>query len=213
MGLTERTNRIYLSIGFGKLRMKCSPDNPKAIKRETDKGTTYAIEYTSISGTLDAIIFRDDPNYGRSWLLQITDKEQYQVQVSEESRYASDLLERIPNLVIGEIYKFTPYDFEDVLNKKRRVGLSIKTLSDEKVENYYKIYNEDKKEWIYKHGYPTYDGDWKDKDEMKIYFMRVLKFLRTEARCLADKPTTKQVKDDLPDEPANPENIVDDLPF
>jgi len=100
----ESSNREWHSVGFGKIRRKARADDPKAVERILNNGEkTYAIEYNCIGGILDGIRFKDDERYGKSWTLFVNDgDEQYAIQVSENTRYASDLMKRIPNLVRGE---------------------------------------------------------------------------------------------------------------
>ena len=105
----------------------------------------------------------------------------YAIQISENTRYASDLLKRIPNLRRGEYYKFTPYDFDK--NGKRKQGFSIKTIDDNPVDSFYGKFTQTEDGWRVDlmNGLPAYDGDPKDRDELKIYFMRVTKILRDKA--------------------------------
>ncbi len=185
MGLNKGRDRTFLNISFGRIRQRCKPDHPEAIGRELQSGEkTYAVEYTSVSGILEDIRFRDDPRYGKSWNLYITDgDEKFAIQVKEDTAFGSALLERIPNLVRNQFYLFAPYDFETQKGKRKR-GLSIKDKSGEKISSYYKKFTErEDGGWDVEnlYGYPSYDGDRKDKDELKIYFTRLLKFLRAEA--------------------------------
>ena len=208
--LGEKSDRMYLSISYGQIRKRCNPDTPGAIERQTKDGEkTYAIEYRYVSGTLEGVTFRDDPKYGASWLILIVDgKDKYGISISEESRYASDLLKRIPNLVKGQGYRFTPYDFET--DGKRRKGLSIKDQADQPVPSYYQEYNEADNTWSNLHGFPVFDGNSKDKDDWKIYFIKVNKFLRESA--------LEYLEDNFKDEIIEPDSgkdmpPEDNLPF
>jgi len=183
MGLGQTSGLMYLSIGFGRIRRTANEGTEGAVERALKSGKkTYAIEYNYVSGTLVDIKFKDDTEYGKSWTLIIKDGDKdYGVQISEESRYASDLLKCMPNLHKNQYYKFTPYDFEN--NGKRKKGLSIKNEHAERVENYYQDFNQVDGKWDIKnkYGFPVYEGDSKDTDELKIYFMRATKFLREKA--------------------------------
>ena len=219
MALGEKTKRIYLSVGFGTLRQKADKDNPKATERTLQSGEkTYAIEYMYVSGILDNIVFKDDPKYGKQWTVFVDDgEEHYAIRIKEDSRYASDLLKRVPNMYKGEHYRFTPYDFET--NGKRRVGLSIKNQADERIESYYQKFH-DEGEGKFRvenlHGYPAFEGDAKDKEELKIYFIQVAKFLRTEALKHLEGDFGIHVPTEI-NEPEIPDEIPigeeDDLPF
>uniref|UniRef100_A0A6M3LYG3 Uncharacterized protein n=1 Tax=viral metagenome TaxID=1070528 RepID=A0A6M3LYG3_9ZZZZ len=219
MGLNKSGQRTYVTIGFGKIRQKCKPDHPETVERKLQSGDpTYAIEYNSIDGILDNIYFKDDPKYGRSWNLLITSgNENFSVQVKEQTRYANDLLKCIPNLHKGKFYTFTPYDFEQ--NGKKKKGLSIKDEADERVENYYQKFTQlEGGKWQIEnlHGYPSYEGDSKDKDELQIYFTRVLKFLRNEALQILQQKESETISENEPtteDIPLPNEDHQDDLPF
>jgi len=182
MGLNQSVKRIYLSIGYGKLRIKCEPTTPGAVRRENEKGTFYAIEYSSIDGILEGISFKEDPEFGNEWRIAVRDgSDNFVIQVKENSQYCRDLLKKLPNLRKGNIYKFTPYDFEDVKANKRRMGLSIKDDADAKIGSYYQRYSEGKEYPDNINGFPDYTCKWTDKDEVKIYGLRVTSFLRKES--------------------------------
>jgi hypothetical protein len=217
MGLQEVSHKQYLSVGFGRIRKKCNPDDPKAIERMTQKGEkTYAIEYKSIEGVLEDITFRDDPQYGKSWSIHIRDIDQvFCVQIPEQSRYATDLLKKIPNLHRGMKYKFTPYDYEK--NRKRKVGLAIDSTTG-KIESFYQKFTGNEAEgWKVEnlHEYPTYDGDPKDEDELKIYFTRTTKFLRIKAFAYLESHefTVIPTEEISPEVEKEKESDDDGLPF
>jgi hypothetical protein len=185
MGLTESTKKTYLSIAIGKIRKKSDDKDDKAVMRELkDKSKVYERVYQNISGKLDSIVMREHEEYGKSWVLTIVDGDDtFAVQVSEDSRYGNDLLKKIPNLHKGSIYKFTPYDFER--NGKHKVGLAIEDRSGKKIESYYqKFTGNDQEGWKVENlnGFPEFTGDKNDKDDLKIYFTTVTKFLRLNAQ-------------------------------
>jgi len=219
--LGETTNRSYLSVGFGRIRKRAKKGDEKAVERTLKDGEkTYAIEYKFISGKLMGVSFRDDPQYGKSWTLFIEDGENYAVQFSENSRYGSELLKILPNLHKGEVYKITPYDFTDDVTLKRKIGLSIKDSNDTRIDSYYQKFTETEKGWNVEnlHGYPEFNGDSKDRDELKIYFIQVTKFLREKTLVfLEDKfpsseiVTAESITEDFDGVPEQPGE--DDLPF
>lgn len=185
MGLHEQSHRTYLNVSLGKLRQACTETTPKATSRVTKEGKTiWELVYTGISGKLSSVIFKDHPDYGRSWTLIIDDMgKEFAVKVPEESRAGIDLLKKLPNLKQGDIYSFTPYDFE--VNGQRKSGLSIKDAFDTKIESYYQKFSEVNGKFKVEnlHDFPTPDGDTNKytKDDWKIYFIRVSKFLREKA--------------------------------
>lgn len=217
MGREQSTQRIYMNISFGKIRERSTEDNPNAVMRELkDKSKVYELVFDSVSGVLEDIIFSDDQKFGKQWKLRITDgNEHFQVQVPEDSRYGIDLLKKLPNLHKGSIYRFKPYDFER--NGKRKAGIAITNKADQKVESFFQRFSgNDQDGWKVEnlHGFPELTGNAKDKDDLKVYFILVAKFLRTKAfehinnnfLTAAPEPTT-------PEEEQAPFPKDDDLPF
>jgi hypothetical protein len=222
--LGESTNRQYLTIGYGRVRRKCDKDNPKAVERETKKGEkTYAIEYTFIQGALERIYYKESKEYGNKWDVLMKDgKDNYCLQIPEQSREAGDLMKRIPNLVIGQVYKFTPYDMKDEKDPaKHKRGLSIKDVGGTVIESYFQKYEKNGEGWKVTnlHGFPEPEKPTKDmdSDDWKVHFIKVNKFLRENAlKFLANLTTEPQEKtetaDDIPD-PSNADFQGSDLPF
>lgn len=185
MGLQEPSNKMYLSVGFGKIRKKCEPSHPKAVERETQSGAkTYALEYNSLSGILTGITFRESEEYGNSWTLLVDDgEEHFALQVREQSREGDALLKRIPNLHKGEWYRIAPYKFTPEGADKEKIGISIKTKDDKSIDDYYHVFTPKENEaegFNVKtmNGFPEYEGPRNDKEEFKIYLTRARKFMR-----------------------------------
>ena len=212
MGLNKGANRTWLNVGFGKIRQKAKAGDPDVVERTLQDGTkSYAIEYQSLDGKLDTIYMKTHHEYGNSWMVIISDGEvSYGLQITENSRYGADLLRRIPNLKKGEIYKFSPYAFIPQGETDEKVGLSIKTVGDEKVQSYFQTFEQgpDGKIKVTNiNGFPTYAGERNDKDALKIYFIGVTKFLRAFAQSYLksaqfeappEHPVATEVESDLP---------------
>lgn len=185
MGLQEPSNRVWLKVGFGKIRKTTKPKDPKAVERKTKDGeSTWAVEYNSLTGILEGIQFKDHPEYGRQWAVLVRDgEEQFGLAIKEDGAYGRSLLRMIPNLRAGDIYTFTPYDFVPPNETENKTGLSVKDIMGNKVKSYYQTFQEKNGKTVVENinGFPNYDGDWKDKDEVQIYFTRVNKFLRQAA--------------------------------
>lgn len=213
MGLQEPSNKIYLRISNGRICKTVKEGTPKAQVRETSKGDViWELVWESLSGTLDAITFRDHPEYGKTWTLTVLGDgiETYALQVNEDSRYGIDLLKKIPNMRHGLVYTFRPYEFER--NGKRKCGINIET-NGQKVQSYYqKFTDKGNGEWLVEnlHDYPPFEGDSKDKDELKIYFIKLAKFLRTNA--IAHIQGNFQTAELPAEEKVKPEP-TEDLPF
>lgn len=219
MPLGQREKRTYMSASLGALRVKADENTPGAIKRKSEKTgkIMWELVYDFVSGFLEKVYYRESEDFGNSWQVLIHDNEaSYCVQIGEQSRYCTDLLKKLPNLTFGQEYELRPYDFE--VDGKRRIGLSIKQ-GQEKIPSYYQTFEKgpDGKFIVtHLHGFPEYDGDWKDSDELKIYFMRVQTFLRKESRAWLAK-RKEELEQDAAAEAAADADVSgpadDDLPF
>ena len=185
MGLNEASNKVFLRVSNGKICKTVDQSTPGAQARETKKGDTiYELVWESLTGILDQINFRDHQEYGKSWILDIMDDDKtFALQIHEDSRYGIDILKKIPRLYHGKKYTIKPYEFEQ--NGKRKAGISIlEESSGEKIGSFYQEFT-DKGDgtWDVKdlHDFPKFEGDKKDKDDLKIYFVQLAKFLRGKA--------------------------------
>ena len=158
--------------------------------------------------------FRQSDQYGNSWIVSINDiGEHFALQLQEQSRICTDFLKKLPNLRCGIEYEFTPYDFEK--DGKRRSGISIKK-GQEKIGNFYQEFSEIDGKMNVKnlYGFPPFDCDPKDKDELKIYFLKVTKFLRNATmQFLKSKFQDSPVEPTVEEEPPPEVDPHDDLPF
>jgi len=221
LGSNNGSPRIFLTVGFGRIRQKTlenkqkvDSSTPGAVKRlKQDKTETWALEHDYVSGIIENIFYKEDAQYGNSFEVTIRDvADLYQVSFSEDSRFWFDFMKKLPNLDLKKEVKITAYDFEDK-SGKRRAGVSVEQ-SGIKIKSYYETQNEDKT-WNLLHGFPSGEGvDFKDKDELKMYFIKVKKFLRnefmTKFKDSFDNKThsTATEEDDSFTPPAD-----DDLPF
>jgi hypothetical protein len=187
LGSNIGTPKIYLTVGFGRIRQKTlenkqkvDTNTPGAIKRVLQSGTeSWALEYDFVSGVIKSIFYKEDIQYGNSFEVVIEDiVDTYQVSFSEDSRFWIDFMKKLPNIDLNKEVKITTYDFTDKQNK-HRAGISVEQ-DGTKIKSYYEIQQEDKT-WELLHGFPSGEGiDFKDKDETKMYFIKVKKFLRNE---------------------------------
>jgi len=187
LGANNHESRIYLSVGFGKLRQKSvgrervTSATPNAVKRLTQQNAeTWALEYDYVEGVIENIFFKPDEQYGHSFEVVIVDVlDSYQVSFTEDSRTWFDLAKKLPNIVLTDRVKITPYDFDDKQTGKKRSGVSVVQFG-EKVVSAYEVKNAGG-QWACLHGFPeSTDVDWKDKDDIKLYMIKVKKFIRSE---------------------------------
>lgn len=189
MGLGSRSDgtKIFLQVSFGKIRQKSlenkqkvDASTPGAVRRETQSGSeSWALEHDYISGIIENIFYKEDPQYGNSFEIVISDVvDEYQLSFAEDSRYWFDFMKKLPNVDLKNQVKISAYDF---VNKegKRVAGCGVEQ-NGQKITSYYEVKGKDGK-WQLLHSFPVSEGvDFKDKDETKMYFIKVKKFLRKQ---------------------------------
>lgn len=187
-GTHSGNSKIYLSVGFGKLRQKSlenkdkvTKDTPNAKMRMTKQGQeSWALEFDWIDGIIESIFYKEDTEHGNSFEVVIVDgMDHYQISFKDDSRFWFDLAKKLPTIDLKQKVKLNPYDFTDK-NNKRIVGLSVEQ-DGKKIKSFYsKELAEGKYEIINGYPKPDIDMDWHDKDETKIYTIKVKKFLKQE---------------------------------
>lgn len=227
MGLHQTTKTDFYSIIGGNIRKRVDEDTPGAEPRTLEKGDNkgkviYELIYSGITGTLKDIYFSEHKDFGRSWVLVLHDKQDFSIRIAEGSRYGADFLKKLPNLKQGQVYSFTPYDFEGD-NGNQITGLSIKDQGGEKIFSYYQEFEKTATGNKVKnlHGYPEPEGDTDkfDADDWKMYFMGVTKFLRLAAQDYIEKNFSKDFKVEIVERPKvsaeEPGNFDEDedIPF
>ena len=212
--------KTFLTVGFGKLRQKSlgnkqkvDETTPGAVRRETKDGSpVWALEFDYVTGIIENIFYKEDQEYGNTFEVLVSDvADNYQISFKEDSQFWTDFMKKLPHLDLKKEVKITPYDFTDKEGKTRK-GTSVEQ-DGEKVLSYYEVKGSDGK-WQLLHGCPSADGvNFKDKDDAKVYFIKVKKFLRKEFKdnfepIFKDKG---KVVDHAPETPSSDD--PDDLPF
>jgi len=225
LGSNNQTQKTFLTVGFGKIRQKTlenkqkvDANTPGAIKRLTQSGAeSWALEHDFIEGVIESIFYKEDAEFGNAFEVTISDfGEKYQLSFSEESRFWIDFMKKLPNIDLSTKVKITAYDFTDKENK-HKAGISI-LQNNIKITSFYEQKIDDGN-WEFLHNYPTSKGvDFKDKDEIKMYFIKVKKFLRSEFYRLDlnnIKAKHSGAKDEIPagDAPYEDDNDTHDLPW
>lgn len=187
----RESNRTYLSIVQGTFRQSVPSTTEGAIKREWEvggnSGVKYELEFHGISGKIiDVGIYEGDAG-GRKFtnLNVILDKNEETgkspvVSVGVDTRYATDIMRKLPNVNLGDEVNIRPYSFEPDGEDKKVIGVELKQLDSEgkftkKVDDFF--YDKEKKE--VKNGMivPEEDVDGWDGDDWKMHFTKVRKFL------------------------------------
>ena len=183
------SRKPYLSIIQGVLRQKVAEGTPNAEKREYElangvKGSKWELSFKSWNGKVAALRLKDG-EYGESLEVEFEDAV---LTMSTEDRYFSDFAKKIMGADINKEISVSPYDFE--VNGERKRGLSVYQGKGEdgkkiKLQSFY--WNDvDKKPC---NGMPQPSGDTKKfkKDDWKVFFISVKKFLITEVLKLNEK--------------------------
>lgn len=212
------SKRRYMHISYGKFKEKAFENAPGAEARENKDGkVVWEYNFDYIEGKITGIYYKEDEKFGNSFEVVIDDsKEKFQISFKEGDSFFNDFFSKLPNINLKEWVKLAPYSFEDKNTGKLKKGITV-WQNDSKVENYFVKYNQDQKTYTYLHGFPEPEKKM-DKEEWKIYFIRVRKFLRnyTQEKIIpnVDWEVVKEIADEIEknyDNPLTEDNP--DLPF
>jgi hypothetical protein len=217
-GKNENASRIYMKVGYGKFRQmrddsgnKVDENTPGATKRESDKGTTWSIEYDFINGKIESVFLKEGGTYeGRKFpntIEVVVNDGMETIQASlnsEDYNFCYLFLEMLPNIDLSKEVKINVYDYmgrDKDGNKKKKSGLTIEQEGNPNsrelkykdgtvvhlINSFYKTYENEK--WIYKNGFPSSEGkDLKNEGYRKMYNIEVRMFLLNELKSkFADK--------------------------
>ena len=225
--LTPKESRRYINIlsSDGTLRENVPEKTPQAVKRDYElkdgtKGTKFELVYAKIEGIVRRVgIYEGDKFRSLHIVLEAADGDSATLSISAESSYGDDVMKKLPVVDIALPVSFAPYSFEDDKGKNRR-GMTI-MQDGKKLQNYY--YDFATKKPL--HGFPEPEGDVNTfkKEDWKIYFMKVHKFLIAETEKLIaakfsspwdEKPLTDEEKKNLAEIKAEVDAIDPDaIPF
>lgn len=180
-----REPKVYYSIIQGSFRTQVPENDPKAVRREIDlddgsKKVKFERVYDYLYGFIEKVEFFDG-EYGRQLAITLGSDESgntHVIQMNLETREAEDFLKKLPNVdLIKDVrfraFKFTGNEGDDVR------GLEL-MQEDEEGKHKVKVLNffidGDKKPI---NGMPAPEGETGNysKDDWKIYFLQVRKFL------------------------------------
>jgi hypothetical protein len=216
-GRNENSNRRYMHISYGQFKEKAVENATGAVARETKDGRViweYPFDY--IEGKITGIYHKEDEKFGNSFEVIVDDgKEKFQISFKEGDNFFNDFFSKLPNTDLKRTVKLVPYAFNDKNTGKLKKGLVI-WQGEAKIDNYFTSYNETKKIFEYSNGFPQPEKSM-DKEEWKIYFIRVTKFLRkyTQEKIIPnlEYKFTEQVADEI-EKQYDADLITDgDLPF
>ena len=213
----------YLHISYGKFREKAGENaNGAEVRQTKEKKTVWEYVYDYAEGEIVKIFYKESKDYGNSFEVLIRDdKELFQVSFKEGDNFYNDFFAKLPNVDLDKWVKLIPYDFEDENSGKQKRGLTV-WQENNKLDSKFTSYDKETKKFSYLEGFPE-PGKSMDKEDWKIYFIQVVKFLRKYTNDkiipkLVDKyekekiDTLDRVADEIDSNVADVINN-DDLPF
>lgn len=175
--------RIISILSDGKFHEKVAADTEGAVLRQYEtssgeKGEKWELVYKKIEAYITKIDFQDG-EYGENLLIWFNDGENaLALSVSTSSNFGEDILKKLPALDFSEKVGMQPYSFTKENGKEAR-GVSVWQKTD-KVQSFFRDF--EKNEDI--NGIPQPEGDTSkyDKDDWRIHFIKVRKFLVAYAK-------------------------------
>lgn len=139
-------------------------DNVRAREWATPKETGVAYEEycSALNGRIVAIKFREHPEYGRSIAITLRQKSGAEgiFTCSTKNQFGTSLMERLPSVDFEKDVRISAYVKES--GDKKRYTTFI-TQGEEKVESFFKKWDDEKKGFDIKNGYPEVN----EKDQKK----------------------------------------------
>ena len=178
MGFGEsKMKATYVTILGGKLAVRASEGEDGAVSRiNKNNEVVWERFYPNIEGMLENIEVYKNEKSGWQFVVTLDDiGSKYKIIIPCESRYGDNLACKVGNLKKNEVYRFTPYDFEDREAKNsagkplRQTGISI-SRGQEKIQM---TITKDNPQ-----GRPVATGKLDDED-YKVFIIQVRKFYRS----------------------------------
>ena len=195
MSQTEQrsTNKQYLSIVQGSLRQSVPKGTEGAIEREWEaggnKGIKHEIAFSAIKGFIKDVSFFDGESNGRKFqnlnivLDENENGKQPVISVGVGTRYASDILKKLPSIDFDKEVHIRPYAFTPEGEDKTVTGVEI--MQPDRIGKF--VYKVDSHfhskdgggKTIVKNGFPVPEGDTKEytQDDWKVFYLQVRRFL------------------------------------
>jgi len=178
-GLSNNSNTTYLRISGGKIWLKTNESNPQAVKRITKKGeTVFEQPFTSLSGVISKMYINESIEYGDTLVLSVLAGEatRYSLPIPINSNTFKSFVNLLPNVNIKEPLTISTW-IRSIENDKTLAGVSI-SQNGKKVPPYFKTFDKETSQFIYKGGYPKLDLDKKMSAAQRgVYNLKVIEFL------------------------------------
>lgn len=188
-----KTTKPYLSIVQGRLNQKVSEDTEGAVKREYElkdgtKGVKFVKYFKNWTGRITDLRVKQT-DFGQMLDVVFDDAV---LSLNTESRYFTDFSKKLRGANVNQPITIAPFDFEP--DGKRVVGV-LMVQNGQKLRNYY--WENETKRTI--NGFPIPQEKNMTKDDWKVFFIGVKKFLLKELE-LIKQEINPEVTQEMVDE-------------
>jgi len=187
MSMTEQVggdnaNTLYLSIIGWNMVQKVDEWTPGAKKRDYETsdwatGTKFEIHHKNLVGKVEGLEFVDG-NFGEQFVLTLGNwEDKAKLHINTDSKYFTAFAKKLPKVKLEDNIELNSFDFT-TKDGKRLTGMAVKQGGEKVEDNYW-----DGKKSL--NGMPEVskaDAKGYDKDDWKIHFMNVKKFLKKEVQ-------------------------------
>lgn len=175
----QKTEGLYYTIIDGTFRRRVAEGTPGATRREYEasdgtKGVKHEMVIDNLEGIIEDMVITEG-DYGRQLSITLdanADGVNPKLQFGVETTYGEDVLKKLPGVDFSKPVKFRPYAFTEQTTGREVRGVEMKQ-GDTKLTNFF--WDSEAKEA--KNGAPVFDGDKDSKDDWKVHFLQVRKFL------------------------------------
>ncbi len=174
----SQEKRRFLHISYGKFRERAGENESGAeVRINKDNKSIWEFVFDFVEGQITGIFYKEDDKFGNNFEVVLDDKiDKFQISFKEGDSFFNDFFSKLPNVNLDKWVKLVPYDFEDKNTGKKKRGLVI-WQEQNKIESKFTSYDKETKKFTYYEGFPEPEKKM-DKEDWKIYFIKVVKFLR-----------------------------------
>lgn len=189
---SENSNSTYWSIIEGSFRTQVPQTHPEVIVRHWEAGGESGVKYEravrALTGYITKVDFYDGESGGRKFTnlnIHLDADENGKtpiISVGVSTRYAQDILKKLPNIEMKDDVRIRPYSFQPEGEDKNVTGVEITQrngagLFEKKINSFFSVKEGEK--WVAKNGYPTPEGDTAEysSDDWDIFYKLARRFL------------------------------------
>lgn len=220
----NQSNKLFLSIVQGEFTYQVPEGTDGARRREWEvgkkSGVKWEFTYRAISGKIEDVSFYEGENDGRKFTtlnIALEENEDGKVPVittNVDSRYAQDLMKKLPNVDFSQSVRIRPFSFQPEGEDKTVTGIELTQQGtsgdwDKKITSAFHKREDDKTVTIGDFPVPE-NKEGMDSDDWKMYFTQVKKFLVKNTK---ENICPKFVKVEEPLEYPTEEIDPKDIPF